>query len=169
MNKDNYSSKYIDNDYFTRPTYDDGSAVRKAAPQRDNGKKKNHIKAYVPETDVEAAHKPRVGRGIDFFSMILLSGAIVACVYFCFNYLQTRADIIQLEKSVNRLESTLKNAERDNEAFKLSLEAEAPDLNYVFETAVGKLGMVFPDNNEVIYYNVNEGGYFRQYGDIPTK
>jgi len=33
--------------------------------------------------------------------------------------------------------------------------------------AVGVLGMVYPNNNEVIYYNNESEGYFRQYQDIP--
>ncbi|MCQ2538336.1 MAG: hypothetical protein MJ124_08050 [Lachnospiraceae bacterium] len=168
MKNNNYNTNDIDMSYFERPTRTQGNVVLKSEPRRVE-RRPNHIKRYVPEIDREAKIKPHVGRGVDFVSMIVLTIAIVACVYVCFNYLQIRSDIIKLEDNVASLESVLNETVRENEAFNLSLEATAPDLNHVYEVAVGQLGMVFPNNNEVIYYDMNDITYFRQYGDIPTK
>jgi len=37
----------------------------------------------------------------------------------------------------------------------------------VRQMAIGVLGMVYPNHNEVILYNNESEGYFRQYQDIP--
>ncbi len=159
----------IDWDYFKRPTRENGSAVLKTAPQRVERPSKSHIRTFVPDKDVEAKVKPRVGRGIDFISMVFLATAIVATLYICITYLQLQADIVQLDKQIGALEATLDDAARENEAFELSLDATAPDLEYIYNTAVGSLGMVYPNNNEVIFYSSGDEGYYRQYGDIPSK
>lgn len=41
------------------------------------------------------------------------------------------------------------------------------DLEYIYQMAVGVLGMVYPNNNEVVYYENGATGYYRQYQDIP--
>ena len=157
--KDTETKRYRDDVYVQ------GNAVRKTAPRREENVR--HIRRVVIETDVEAKVKPRVGRGIDFFSMLILAAAIAATLFFCIEYLQIRADIVQLHKQISGLERTYEEVQKENEAFALSLEAEAPDLEYVYRTAVGFLGMVYPNKNDTRYYSAKEGDYFRQYGEIP--
>jgi len=41
------------------------------------------------------------------------------------------------------------------------------DLDYVYNIAVNELGMVYPNNNEVITFDKATESYVRQYGDIP--
>jgi hypothetical protein len=41
--------------------------------------------------------------------------------------------------------------------------------NYIYTVAVAKLGMVYPDNNQVVYYEPAEEGYVRQLSAIPMK
>ena len=60
-----------------------------------------------------------------------------------------------------------KTKEKENNALEAVLENEKYDLETVYQMAVGVLGMVYPNNNEVIYYNNESEGYFRQYQDIP--
>lgn len=155
--------------YSERVTRENGNAVYKAEPQRIERPSRHHIKPYVPDKDVEAKVKPRVGRGIDFFSMLFLATAIAATLFCCIVYLQTQADIVQLKKEIGKLEMDLEEASVENEGFALSLEASAPDLDFIYNTAVGSLGMVYPNNNEVIFYSSDDEGYYRQYGDIPSK
>ena len=41
------------------------------------------------------------------------------------------------------------------------------DLDYVYSIAVNELGMVYPNNNEVITFEAADDSYVRQYADIP--
>ena len=76
-------------------------------------------------------------------------------------------DIVQLNKAIVTLENQIDGIEKENNALEADLETEMYDLEYVYDIAVGVLGMVYPNNNEVIYYNNESEGYFRQYQDIP--
>ena len=44
---------------------------------------------------------------------------------------------------------------KENDAWEASLESQMLDLEYVYEIAVGTLGMVYPNHNEIIYIFVN--------------
>lgn len=41
------------------------------------------------------------------------------------------------------------------------------DLDYVYRVAVEELGMVYPNNNQIITFEKVEESYVRQYADIP--
>ena len=148
--------KYMNADYISGNVA--LSPERVARPERQ--------KSHITEVDAEAKVKPRVGRGINFFSMVFLAVACVATLYFCIEYLQIQADIVKLKKEISGLENTYESIAKENEAFSLALDAEAPDLEYVYNTAVGFLGMVYPNHNDVRYYKSYDKGYYRQYGDI---
>ena len=115
----------------------------------------------------EAEPKVKIGQGIDLLSALLLISAIVATLFVCVNYLKVQSDVIQLNKSITALEKEITGLEKENNALEAVLENERYDLETVYQMAVGVLGMVYPNNNEVIYYNNESEGYYRQYQDIP--
>ena len=41
------------------------------------------------------------------------------------------------------------------------------DRNYIYAVAVEKLGMRYPKENDIVYYEKSDEGYVRQYHDIP--
>ena len=150
-----YSSEYVT-----------GSAARKLQPQwEQNEVVRSPRTRRVEKQEIEK--KPRVGHGIDAISMLLLTVAIVTTLILCVNYLRVQSEVLQLNKSVSALENKITSAKKENDALEASLENQMIDLEYVYEIAVGTLGMVYPNNNEVIYYNNDSEGYFRQYQDIP--
>ena len=119
------------------------------------------------QPELKPSKQPRVGRGIDFFSMLLLSVAMIATLYVCFNYLQAQSDAIQLDKQIVSLENQLSDLKDKNDAMEM-LISKPIDMDEVYRTAVGELGMVHPNKNAVITYDGNESGYVRQYEDIPS-
>lgn len=142
-------------------TYETGSAVRQAEP------------AYAPE---KAPHrvspirevpsivpKPRVSRAVDFISMAILGTAILVTVVFCLKYLQLKADIIELEKSVSSISTDVSNFEKENDALEAEITSKSLDLENVYAVAVGSLGMVYPNKNEVVYYSCENTSYYRTY------
>lgn len=147
--------------YKYTSAYTSGSAARKLQPQWEERPR------VIQEQEPEIQRKPRVGHGIDAISMLLLMMAIVATLVLCVNYLKVQSDVIQLNKSVSSLENKITSIKKENDALEASLENQIVDLEYVYEIAVGTLGMVYPNNNEVIYYNNESEGYYRQYQDIP--
>ena len=67
------------------------------------------------------------------------------------------------------MEKEIASVSKENDAAAAVLENEITDMEYIYQMAVGVLGMVYPNNNEVVYYEQQDKGYFRQYQDIPEK
>ena len=109
-----------------------------------------------------------LGRGVNFFGMVMLAGALLATVYFCIGYLQLRAESTRLDKSIAALESELAMMLDANRAMTNSITSDV-DLERIYQTAVGEMGMVFPNNNEVLVYDPADLGYVRQYARIPDE
>jgi len=143
--------------------YENGSAVRKMEPQWEQEEVRRPRKVEQPELQP----KVKIGQGIDLLSALFLMGAIVATLFVCVNYLKVQSDVVQLNKAISGLEKEITGLEKENDALAAVLENEKYDLETVYQMAVGTLGMVYPNHNEVIYYNNESKGYFRQYQDIP--
>ncbi len=152
-------------DYRTeyRAGYSKDSTARQLNPQWEKEE------AFRPQivTRPDAEPKVKVGQGIDMISALLLMTVIVATLFVCVNYLKVQSDVIQLKKGITAVEKQITGLDKENDALEALMESEVLDLEYVYEIAVGVLGMVYPNNNEVIYYNNSSDGYFRQYQDIP--
>ena len=67
-------------------------------------------------------------------------------------------------RSWNRILQTLKS---DNDALEARISTYV-DLKHIYEVATGELGMVYPSDDQILYYDKTESGYVRQYEDIPT-
>ncbi|MBE5950346.1 MAG: hypothetical protein E7260_01990 [Lachnospiraceae bacterium] len=143
--------------------YENGSAARKlntqASPQE--------VISPRPIEQQQPKQQRRTGIGADIFSMLLLAVTISMTFYMCITYLMVQSDLTQLDKAIDRLESEISSVSKENDAMEAVLDSEVADLEYIYQMAVGVLGMVYPNNNEVIYYDYQDTGYFRQYQDIP--
>ena len=149
--------------YYTNMGYENGSAARKLQPQWEQEEVRRPRRVEQPEIQP----KVKIGQGIDLISAMFLMCAIVATLFVCVNYLKVQSDVVQLNKSISKLEKEITGLEKENDALAAVLENEKYDLETVYQMAVGVLGMVYPNNNEIIYYNNESQGYFRQYQDIP--
>ena len=143
--------------------YENGSAARQLQPQweQEETRRPRRVEQQELQPKVKAI------QGIDLISALLLMTAIMATLFVCVNYLKVQSDVVQLNKSISALEKQITNLDKENDALEAVLENETYDLETVYQMAVGVLGMVYPNNNEVIYYNNESEGYFRQYQDIP--
>ncbi len=145
--------------------YENTSAARKIRPEWEQQETPRPRIVERPQQQPKRA----VGIGADIFAMVLLGATICATLYMCISYLMVQSDITQLNKSIAALEKEITSAAKENDAVEAVLENEITDLEYIYQMAVGVLGMVYPNNNEVVYYDQGNSGYFRQYQDIPEK
>ena len=60
----------------------------------------------------------------------------------------------------------LAKMESDNDASLARIDTSV-DLNYIYKFATKKLGMVYPDDKQVVPYKRNVSDYVKQYADIP--
>jgi cell division protein FtsB len=148
----------------TRTSYVDGNTVRKLSVAPDIRREEER---YVTPSPRRQEHRQtKTLSSINFASLMVLSVAIIATVYVCVDYLMLQNQVSQMNKSIIRLEKELTVLTNENDA---SFEAidSAVNLDYIYQVAVEELGMVYPNNNEVITYKSSSSNYVRQYEDIP--
>ncbi|HPU63160.1 MAG TPA: septum formation initiator family protein [Mobilitalea sp.] len=117
-----------------------------------------------PERHVRT--QPRGLAGISKASLFVLTLAIGATLYFCIEFLMLQNEVSRLEKDIIKMEKTLATMKNENDAAYEQINM-VYDLDYVYSVAVNELGMVYPNNNEVITFKKAEESYIRQYADIP--
>ena len=145
--------RYYNGEYMV-----DGTAARQLQVVPDyERQQEQETRTRVVEQPKRA---PKLSHGIDLISMILLSVAL------CYNYLQVQGNIVQLERDVMVMEQELDIMLAKNDALEDGLIGQI-DWEQVYMTAVNELGMVYPNNNEVITYESKEVGHVIQYKDIP--
>ena len=113
--------------------------------------------------------KEKVERQYNFNALFVLAMAVllVSLVVASYNYIETRAEVIQANKRINSAKTELKDIQNVNEALMKQLDVET-DRNYIYTVAVSKLGMIYPKENNTIYYDKPAEGYVRQYKNIPA-
>ncbi|MGB8455759.1 MAG: septum formation initiator family protein [Anaerocolumna sp.] len=114
----------------------------------------------------ERRRKPKANIGIDLFSVFFLTIAIAVTLYTCIEYLQVQSGVTEQNKEIANLEHSLVKLQNQNRDA-LSKINTSVDLNYIYKIATKELGMVYPNENQVIPYKSNLSDYVRQYENIP--
>ena len=150
--------------YYKRGYMVDGTAARQLQVVPDYEREQQQIAR--PRVAEQPKHAPKLSHGIDFLSMTLLVAAMAITLYLCYNYLQVQGNIVQLDRDMLVLEQQLDVVKAENAALEDGLNSQV-NWEEVYLTAVGELGMVYPNENEVITYESQERGHVIQYLDIP--
>ncbi len=111
--------------------------------------------------------KKMVNPSIDLFSIFVLTGAIVLTLITCVDYLKVQSSIVSMNKNIANLESNLAKLEDENGAMLARINTSL-DLNHIYQIATNELGMVYPNDNQVITYESTLSDYVRQYENIPA-
>ncbi len=150
-----------------------GNAAPKMNPvQEATPKKQEQAPVEIPkqtpskQTKIRQYAKPKVEHNIGFFSMCFLVAAILATLYTCFTYLKVQSETVVITKEIRQLEEELADLQDRNVAA-CNEVLDAVNLDEVYRVAVQELGMVYPNKNKTMYYESNDDGYVRQFGDIP--
>ncbi len=161
--------------YYYLPGYENGSAARKLKPQWE-ASALPHVVEEVPEiltpqmpeqTPAQAPQRaPKPKSDLNLLSVLLLVGAITATVFVCVLYLRVQSDILAISKQITAIEKEITATRIANNAAEEVLENEVSDLEKVYQIAVHTLGMVYPNNNEVVYYENEDTGYFREFQNV---
>lgn len=160
-------------DYAEKVKTANGKPVQKEAPYQ------NPVRRSQPEREPDRYGRLReqesqrdekklfhINRSVSFFGILVLCGAMACMVLLCIRYLDLKAEATRLDKAIAGLKDDL-GEWTDINAGKEEALVENIDLEAIYQTAVGEYGMVFPNHNEVIYYDTADFSYVRQYADIP--
>ncbi|MBR5968527.1 MAG: hypothetical protein IK001_08030 [Lachnospiraceae bacterium] len=143
---------------YEAPERDERRRGRAARPER----RPEYGQQKAPETKVR--YRVKVG----LLPVMVFAVAIAALLSSAFGYLEVQSKINQADKQIRIAQTKLADVEALNASLSSALDTEI-DRNYIYTVAVARLGMVYPDKNQVVYYEPAEEGYVRQLSAIPMK
>lgn len=151
-------------------TYVDGNTVRKleAAPdyrrEREERRQREirRHNEHVARRNKERALRMNLGYVL-FLTMAAMVTALVSVTY-----IQLQSEVTGRMRRISVLESQVAELKADNDAA-LNRISTSVDLDYVKETAVNQLGMVYPKADQIVYYSIEDDDYMNQYGEIPQR
>lgn len=146
--------------------YIDGSAVRKtlAVPEQTP----EQVKEPERKEKKQIADRPLVGirRQMDMLSLVVIGVAFAFVMVLAIRYLKVHAAETELDKAIVNLTKDYDKLRGENDARLVDI-ADNINLNDVYQVAVGELGMVYPNHNQIIEFQCAGSGYVRQYSDVP--
>jgi len=138
-------------------TYRDGNTLRV-------GDLREEAPLRVPGADVARNRERALRMNMGYVLFLTLAAALTVMV--CIDYLKLQAVSTQLRKQVTGLETTLADAQLENET-KYNQVISNVDLEEVRERAINELGMAYPTEGQIITYESADRDYVRQYQEIP--
>ncbi len=125
---------------------------------------------HAPEQETRVRVQPkavpaRVRVNVPYVLMLL--AVTVLFGYLCFSYLKVQASINASMNRIANLEEQITKVRSENAVRENRLSAQM-DLEEVYRIAVDEMGMVYPNENEVIEYAEQMREYVRQYENIPN-
>lgn len=117
-------------------------------------------------TKAEPVQKVRRSYGMGIVLTVMAATAIGVLMVCMFNFVSLKVEISRAGKQLTKEEALLTSVQTLNEYKAAELDNE-PDRNYIYTVAVGRLGMVYPTANSVVYYNPGEDDHVRQYAFVP--
>lgn len=115
----------------------------------------------------EAAQKNRQKATAMNWGFVVFLAVVCTAILFCsVNYLRYKSEITARMRSVANLEEELAQLKEDNDAYYSQVTSNV-DLNQIKKTAIGRLGMRYPSNDQTVSYSTSGNSYVRQYQDVP--
>lgn len=145
-----------------------GSAVRQPerAPQRQPERRPVKRAEERPATQPRRRVAKQNKFSIPFFVFLMCTMAF--CGLVLVNYVSIRSEITASNEEITMLESTLNDMRLENDE-DYSRIKNSIDLEEIKMKAIGKLGMTYATEGQIIYYTEMDDDYVRQVSDIPIK
>ena len=141
-----------------------GSAARQ--PERTPERRQAPREVERPQ----ARPNRRTGRksqfSIPFFMFLMCTMAF--CGWVLVSHVSVKSEITATNEQIAKLESTLNNMRLENDE-DYSRIKNGIDLNAIKMKAIGKLGMTYATEGQIVYYSEMDDDYVRQVSDIPIK
>ena len=115
-------------------------------------------------TQIEAVRERTLS--MDLRYVLFLTAAAIAVVTICVYFLKLQATSTQLQKRTVSLQTTLKDLKMENDIVYSEI-ISGIDLEHVREKAMKELGMSYPDQSQITYYDAASSDYVKQFEEIP--
>lgn len=155
----------LDSRNETTRYYIEGNTARKLNTVPERVEKPQREERKVNE---RISRNLRRARAFDLKYTIALVTATVFLFVSCVNMLTLQADNTEKRRQIATLESNLSELTDTNNETSKRLESSV-DLTEVYDTATKDLGMVYPQNGQVISYEASNPDYVKQFKDVPEQ
>ena len=96
--------------------------------------------------------------------VVFLTFALLLCAVILINYIHLQASVISHINEITRLETELNTLKRSNDEKKNRLESNI-DLEYIRQIAIGELGMIYANKDQIILYKTQMHDSMRKNND----
>lgn len=168
MSRQQVQRAYTDRNTGRNRAYVEGNTVRKldVMPERErrevNEREKNRQAERAARVNRERAMQMNPGY------ILFLTMAVFMTVGVCVLYIQLQSEINSRMRNVAALESQILDLQTDNDAALKRIETSV-NLDEIKNTAINEMGMVYPGQDQIVYFTVDTNDYMNQYQDIPEK
>lgn len=147
--------------------YTSGTAARKLA-QPDYERPERRPEPELPDYARvrKADRRPGLQVAMNPGFAVFLAISVIATLAVCALLLTMQAKVTNQSNTITRLQSELEALRDDNNAYEARLNSSV-NLEYIRDVAINQLGMVYPTEGQVVYYERIESDYVRQYRDVP--
>lgn len=142
--------------------YYDGNTVRVGELAPEVEQQPEIQRRLSKKTRKNRAKALSVNRGY----VVFLAVVSTVAVFMCVSYIQLKTEITSQSKKIAARQTELTEIRADNDALENSMYASV-DLDEVYRIATQKLGMHYPDEDQIVRYSTDGSGYLRQYTDVP--
>ena len=137
-----------------------GNTVRKAeAIPEETPRRKSGVSRRAQRNRARAV---QMSRGY----VVFLAVVSVAALLMCVRYLKLKAEITTQTSEIASLESALNELKADNDALYNTVTASV-DLEQIRKEAMDRLGMDYPNEDQIYQFDTSGNSYVRQYKDVP--
>ena len=145
-----------------------GSAARQPerVPVRTPERRQAPREVERPHARPNRRAERKIQFSIPFFMFLMCTMAF--CGVVLVNYVSVRSEITARNEQITSLQGTLNDMRLENDE-DYSRIKNSIDLNEIKMKAIGKLGMTYATEGQIVYYSEMDDDYVRQVSDIPIK
>lgn len=145
-----------------------GNTVRKTqvAPERRRKYKEEPKREHQVSPQVRKNRKRALRMNPAYLAFLVFATTVTLCA--CIWYLQLRAEVKTRSDNIATMQQELMDLKEENTA-RYNSVIDSVNLEEVRERAIGELGMVYADSDQIVTYQNPEKDYVKQYNDIPKE
>ncbi len=148
--------------------YTEGTAVRKQMVQPEYERPVRKREPELP--DYAKVRKNKSQKGLKLAMnpgfAVFLAMSVAATLAVCTMMLSMQAKLMDQSNTITVLQSEIESMTDENNAYEARISGSV-NLEEIRDAAINRLGMVYPVEGQVVYYDLTESDYVRQYRDIP--
>ncbi|MDO4262339.1 MAG: cell division protein FtsL [Eubacteriales bacterium] len=138
----------------------EGNTVRKLQPQEQPRRQERR------ERRPHRQERHEKVQYVNVLYTVFLAAASCMVLWSCINYLQLQAETTSRVKNIASLETKLEELKKENDDDYTRIMTSV-DLDYIRDVAINELGMVYAQEDQVIFYDGGTKDYVRQSQEIP--